>query len=67
MNSRVAFQPGLLQQQPRRPINQQQQQGSGSGEFQPRRGSPVDAGLYPPRPDRQKGEGLVLLQSGSHV
>lgn len=37
MNSKIIYRPGLLQQQPRRPVNQQQQQSSGSGEFQPPR------------------------------
>ncbi|WP_372826596.1 hypothetical protein [Polaromonas sp.] len=37
MNSKIIYRPGLLQQQPRRPVNRQQQQSSGSGEFQPPR------------------------------
>jgi len=44
MNAKIIFRPGLLQQQPRRPVNQQQQQSSGSGEFQPPRGSPPGHG-----------------------
>jgi hypothetical protein len=39
MNSRIISRGAPLQQQPRRPVNQQQQQSSGSGEFQPRRGT----------------------------
>ena len=35
MNSTFHVRRGALQQQPRRPVNQQQQQSSGSGEFQP--------------------------------
>ncbi|MDP3171109.1 MAG: hypothetical protein Q8M91_12295 [Polaromonas sp.] len=38
MNSRILFRTSPLQQQPQRHVNQQQQQSSGSGEFQPRRG-----------------------------
>ena len=37
MNSKIVFRPPGLQQQPHRPVNQQQQQSSGSGEFQPKR------------------------------
>ncbi len=37
MISKTPFQPSRLQQQPRRPVNRQQQQSSGSGEFQPLR------------------------------
>jgi len=40
MNSKIIYRPGLLQQQPRHPVNRQQQQSSGSGEFQPRSGLP---------------------------
>lgn len=36
MNSKIVFRPPGLQQQPHRPVNQQQQQSSGSSEFQPR-------------------------------
>jgi len=35
MNSKILFRPPGLQQQPLRRANQQQQQSSGSGEFQP--------------------------------
>jgi hypothetical protein len=42
MDRKIDFRPRGLQQQPRRPVNQQQQQSSGSGEFQPR-STPADA------------------------
>ena len=43
MNSKIVFRPPRLQQQPHRPVNQQQQQSSGSGEFQPKsRPAPAD-------------------------
>lgn len=36
MNSKINYQPGRLQQQPRRPVDREQQQSSGFGELQPR-------------------------------
>ncbi|MDI1236231.1 MAG: hypothetical protein PSV26_01965 [Polaromonas sp.] len=42
MNSQSVSPPRPLQQQPRYPANRQQQQSSGSGEFQPDR--PLQAG-----------------------
>jgi hypothetical protein len=37
MNRKILFRCSPLQQQPQRRVNQQQQQSSGSGEFQPAR------------------------------
>ena len=42
--SRTSTVPRLLQQQPQRPVNRQQQQSSGSGEFQPVRQPPGMSG-----------------------
>lgn len=38
MNSKILYRSSPLQQQPQRRVNQQQQQSSGAGEFQPSRG-----------------------------
>ena len=43
MNNKIVLRAPGLQQQPHRPVNQQQQQSSGSGEFQPRP-VPADTG-----------------------
>ena len=43
MNRNIASLSRPLQQQPQRSVNQQQQQSSGSGEFQPRRVRPEGA------------------------
>jgi hypothetical protein len=41
MTTRIPFRAAALQQQPRRPANRQQQQSSGSGDFQPPRSRPM--------------------------
>ncbi|WP_341914298.1 hypothetical protein [Polaromonas sp. YR568] len=56
MDSKSISPPRRLQQQPQHPSNRQQQQSSGSGEFQPRRlrqagesSSAFVAGTHPPQ------------------
>jgi hypothetical protein len=51
MNTRQT--PRILQQQPDRPVDRQQQQSSGSGEFQPKQPSQTKEGKRP----QQMGEG----------
>lgn len=59
MNSKIIYRPGLLQQQPRRPVNQQQQQSSGSGEFQPPRSRQLGQQVALSGRERQAGEQAV--------
>jgi hypothetical protein len=68
MTSTSVFQPGRLQQQDQHPIDRvklQQQQSSGSGEFQSRRIRQAGEEFGPARPDGLKSGEAVVPPSGS--